>query len=303
MSQKLWEHEYKPVKFNDLIINDDLKPVLKKALDEMPNLFIYGKPGVGKGSFVNVFINYNNLQNNTLTINASDETGVENIRTKVKSFATSVSFNGLKLVYLNEVDFISNSGQALLRQLIEDVQANTRFILACNYESKIIPELKSRCQSIHITNPPAVDILKKCEYILKNENIKYNKKTIVDIIKKCYPDIRNTIVTLRQNCIDNVLSDKVVVSTSEKIFAEVLSEMKNGDPDKIRRKLHSYPIDYSALYKFLYEKLMTEEDNVFKDDATAILLLGTHFYRNSVVDIPEINFMHMVFKMLRDKVI
>jgi len=102
--RKLWEHIYEPNDFKTMILNDNIREPLKEALETRPNMMIYGPPGVGKGTFVNVMIKYHKLEDITLKINASDETGIEAIRDKVKTFAQAMTINKLKLVYLNEAD-------------------------------------------------------------------------------------------------------------------------------------------------------------------------------------------------------
>lgn len=305
MSKELWEFKYKPKEFDDMVLNDDIKPLLKKSLDERPNMLLYGPPGVGKGCFVDILINHNNLKNFTLKINASSETGIDSIRDKVVPFASAFSPGQMKLVYLNEADALSgtnqSSAQKSLRDLMETVQSNTRFIFACNYEQYIIPEIKSRCQMINISNPPKKDIVMKMAYILQSEKVKFNPKSLISIVNRTYPDIRNTIITLRQNVNNGELAENIVLSSSEKIFNKILDAMKSGNPENVRIELRSKTIYYLGLYEYLYEQLMTQ-DEVFKNDGTAILHICEHFHRNETIPNKEINFMHLVFKMLEDGV-
>lgn len=303
MKERLWEFKYAPTKWEDLIINDDLKPILKKNLDERPNMLLYGSPGVGKGSYVDVLMSHNDLKSSTMKINASLEGGIETIRSKVLPFAQASNFelDKLKLVYLNEVDHPNLAvSQGSLRQLMEDVQKTTQFVLVCNYIENIIPELKSRCQVYQVGNPPAKEIYSKCEYILNNENIKFNKKSLIQLVKKCYPDIRSTIISLRQNVVDGKLSDNIIISSSDTLFADILSAIKSGDPEQVRKKLKSNTIFYPQLYEYLYKQIMESENSVFKNDAEAILLIGEHHYRDSMVAIKEINLLHMVFKLIKN---
>lgn len=303
MKQELWEFKYKPTEFKDLILNEDIKPILEKSLDEKPNMLLYGSPGIGKSAYVDIFINYNNLKKFTLKINASIETGVDSIREKVIPFASAYSPNQMKLVYLNEADALSGTNQSSaqkgLRDLIEAVQDNTRFILACNYEQYIIPEIKSRCQLINISNPPKKEIVLRMAKILQAEKVKFDPKSLIDIVNRTYPDIRNTIITLRQNVNKGVLAKKIVLSSSEKIFDRILRAMKSKDPDNVRKELRSNTIYYTGLYEYLYEQLMTQ-DEVFTKDGEAILHVCEHFSMNETHPNKEINFMYMVFKMLND---
>ena len=294
----LWEFRYKPEEFSDMILADSIKPKLKKALVEHPNLLLSGIHGCGKGTFVDIFIKFTGCE--VLRINASDETGVDVIRDKVKSFAVSLGYSDtLKLVYLNEADFLSSNAQAMLRDLIEQTHDICRFILAVNYHDKIIPELKSRCQFIQFPDPPIKDIAKKCIDILKQEGVKYNTKDVITLVKKVYPDIRHTINTLKENVHDGKLSNEMLITSTDDIYKEVLSAMYTKDPSKVRKSLRSNPIDYTRLFEYLYTRLMGDED-VFKNDPVSMMHIAEGSYRNDVVAIKEINFMNSYFKMLKD---
>lgn len=301
---RLWEFVYAPKTFDELILNENLKKSLKKALDERPNMLLYGPPGIGKGAYVNILINHNDIKDSVLKINASMELNIDMMRQNVKSFAQSMGFSGkLKLIYLNEIDSGNIlAAQKSLRQLIEDTQGNCQFILVCNYEQNIIPELKSRMQLFHFCNPPAAEIFKRCKYILDQEKVEYNNKTIVELIKRTHPDIRNTIISLRQNVIDGKLQNKIKLSASDELFEDILNSIKSGDPEKVRKILKSNTIFYPQLYEFLYSSIM-DNDEVFKNDAEAILLISEHLYRDNIVNIKEINFMHMIFKFLKNGII
>ena len=300
MQTVLYEFKYAPKTFDELILNDDVKSKLEKALKELPNLMLIGSAGVGKGSFVDVLRKETGIE--TLKINCSDETGIDNIRDKVKTFATSVGFGGLKLVYLNEADFLSLPAQAMLRDLMEQVQRYTRFVFCCNYGHKMIPELQSRCQVIELSNPPAADVAKRCFTILDEEGVQYDKRTVIELVKAVWrkrPDIRKTLVTLRENVVDGVLNDTIIMSSSEEVYQQVLDAMKTGDPDAVRTILKSHAIDYTALYGFLQEALMTQ-DKVFSKDAEAIIHIGNAMRWDALSAIREANFMVEYFEMLKD---
>ncbi len=298
----LWEFKYKPTSFDEMILHDNIKPKLKKALVEHPNLLLAGVHGCGKGTFVDIFINYAKCE--VLRINASDETGVDVIRDKVKSFAISLGYTDvLKLVYLNEADYLSHNAQAMLRDLMEQTHDICRFILAVNYHDKIIPELKSRVQFIQFPDPPIKEIAKKCITILKEENIEYDTKDIITLVKKVYPDIRHTINTLKENVHNGKLSSKMLITSTDDIYKDVLSAMHTGDPSKVRKSLRSNPIDYTRLYEYLYTRLMSTGD-IFKNDMIGMLHVSEYAYRNDISGgIKEIVFMGMYFNMMRDGVV
>jgi len=298
MSEELWEFKYAPKTFEDVILAEDIKPTLSKALKEMPNMTLAGPPGCGKGTFMDVLINYH--QTEVMRINGSDTNGVDDIRDRVKPFAEAAGFDGvMKLMYINEADRLSLHAQDMLRDLIERVQDITRFILVCNYPERLTKELKSRCPLIMYPDPPIKAIVVKCMGILKKENITFNNTDLVQLVKSTYPDIRHTINMLKFNCHDGILSSKLNIVSVNEVYQDVLTAMVSGDPGNVRKVLRSNPIDYTKLYIFLYGKLMDTKDQVFKNDFIAIAEVAEGAYRDDVVAIKEINFMNVVFKMLK----
>ena len=193
----------------------------------------------------------------------------------------------------------------MLRDLMESVQSVTRFIFCCNYVHKIIPELMSRCRVIELSNPPAIDVVKKCWYILDKEGVKYDKKVVIDLVKSIWkqkPDIRKTLVVLKENVINGELVNNIKITAYDETYGEILEAMKKGDPEAVRTILKSHQIDYAGLYSHIYTTLMAE-DSVFKKDGEAILLLGEHDYRDNIVGNREINFMTMYFNMIMKGVV
>lgn len=298
LRKNLWVYKYKPKTFNDIILNDEIKPKLEKAMNELPNMLLYGTPGVGKGCFADIIIDKENIDH--MWINASDENGIEVFRNKIRPFATAMCLKEMKVVVLNECDSLTSGpqgAQKLLRQLMEDTYRLCRFILICNYENYIIPEIKSRCQVIKFDNPPKKEIGKICLKILKQEKIKYEGKTIMEIINKCYPDIRKTINVLQENSIDGELTGSRIYA-SEALFEKIFDLIIKGELEDIREELKSNYIPYPELYEYVYERA-----GEFKEPGAAILSIGEHLYRDSTIAIKEVNFIHMIVEMIYDKVI
>jgi len=298
----LYEFVYAPKTFDEIILHPDIKDALKKVIDEIPNCTIAGPPGCGKGTLMSVLIKTNKIE--VLRLNGSDTNGVDDIRDRVKPFAESMGFDGvLKLVYINEADRLSAAAQDMLRDLIERVQDITRFILLCNHPERITVEVKSRCPLIIFPDPPIKEIVLKCINILKSEKVTFENKDVISLVKSTYPDIRHTINMLKFNVSGGILSSKLNIVSVNEVYQEVLDAMLTGDMSNVRKVLRANPIDYTKLFVFLYEKLMSTDKEVFSNDFIAIAEIAEGAYRNDIVAIKEINFMNTYLKMLKQKAV
>lgn len=294
---RIWSFEYEPTTLKEMILDSVIKAKLEKAIEELPNLLLYGQPGVGKGTFTHILLRHTGLEYKWL--NASDTTGIDTIRDIVRPYCFAGG-SKIKIVIFNEADSLTSGpqgAQKMLRQLIEDVQGIARFIFLANYVQNIIPEIKSRCQTITLDNPPVKEIGLFMSRILKKEKIKYDSKTLVSIIKKCYPDIRKTIWTIQENSIDGVLVDTHVYST-EQTFQNILKAIKDKDIDEIRTLIKKNYINYTQLYEYLYENV-----GEFDSPGGAIIEIADHIRWTTTVANEEINFMHMIMRMYSSKII
>jgi DNA polymerase III delta prime subunit len=298
LRSNLWVYKYQPKRFQDIVLNEDIKPKLLKALDELPNMLIYGTPGIGKGCFANLLKEKSNID--YMWINASDENGIDVFRNKIRPFSTAMCMKDMKIVVLNEADSLTagpQGSQKLLRQLMEDTYKICRFILICNYDGYLIPEIKSRCQVIKFESPPKKEIGILCAKILKQENVKFDPKTMIEIVKKGYPDIRRIINVLQENTIDGKLVGSKMDS-SEELYNKILNLMMKKDIEQVREELRSNFIPYEHLYEYLYDNA-----GEFKQPGAAILLIGKYLYQNTTIANKEINFMTMVVDMIYEKVV
>lgn len=302
-SSEKWEFKYEPETIDEMILHPDVRERLEAALEDIPNIMLIGPHGTGKGTWVNILKKKTDFAMRKL--NGSDERGIDVFREKIKPFCTVPPLEGrYNLMYVNECDFLTPETQAALRDFIESVQNTTRFVFCANYGDKVTPELKSRFRVVEMSPPPGKEIFNHLEYILKEEGVRYKKETLVQLIKTCYPDIRQTIISLQENVKKGVLPANIVITTMNDVYQEILEAMLTGDPEAVRKRLRSSPIDYTALYKYIYEQIMdSNDDDVFANDVGAILMVGEHSHRDIVSSIKEVNFMHMYIKMLNDGVV
>lgn len=291
---ELWVFKYAPKSLNEYICTQEFKEKLQKIIDEVPNCLLYGNPGTGKGAFVDILIKTTGYD--VLKINASDESGINAIRDKVKPFSMIASFNDYKIVYLNEADRLSSDAQQMLRDLMEEVQATTRFVYVINDISAMHDAILSRCQLISFNNPPAADIAKLCFEIIKKEDIKVEgdnvKKELVALIKHLYPDIRRILNSIQGSVVNNTI--KSIDNTSEAVLKEIVDGTIVGDFETVRTTLRNTNVRYSELYDRLFERV-----DEFKGIGDAVIHIGDSVYRDKFVANKEINYLTMLCKLMK----
>ena len=153
IKHSLWVEKYRPTTLDTYIGNEHLKSKVKVYLEsgDLPHLLLFGKAGTGKTTLAKLLVK--NINCDYLYINASDERKLEMVRDKVKNFASTIGFSDLKVIILDEADYITPASQAALRNLMETFSKHCRFILTCNYVERIIDPIQSRCQSFQIIPP------------------------------------------------------------------------------------------------------------------------------------------------------
>ena len=222
--------KYRPSKLENYVGNENIKKSISKYLDQndIQNLIFYGPAGTGKTTLAKLCIQ--NLDCDHLYINASDERGIETIRDKVQGFASVASFKPLKVVILDEADFLTIQAQASLRNIIETFSRTTRFILTCNFVERIIDPLQSRCQVLKVVPPTKKEVAIHLADICKKEGIKFEPIAIGKVVNQYYPDLRKMLNTIQSSSKDGSLDldDSLLVSTS--YLATILGELKKSKP-------------------------------------------------------------------------
>lgn len=297
ISHSIWAEKYRPQTSMDFISLSGVKSKIDEYIskNDIPHLLLAGQVGSGKTTLAKLLVK--NLNCDYLMINASDENGVDIIRTKIKSFASSASFKPLKIIILDEADFLTAAAQASLRNIIETYAQHTRFILTCNFIDRLIEPLQSRCTRISLEPPSKIEVAKRVADILTQEKIKFENKAVVDIINKLYPDIRSIINCLQENSLNGELNLPKLFSTAHQ--SEIIDLLKSKKPNKekwreIRQVIVDNDIrDFENLYKKLYE--------VYFENPEIIVILGEWQYKHAFVPDREINFMCAIKQILEVK--
>jgi replication factor C small subunit len=225
---RLWVEKYRPDTLDGYLGNESFIDSLKQWIEknDFPNLLLYGPPGTGKTTAAKLVVK--NIDCDYLYLNCSDENGIDTIRDKVKQFASGATFKSLKVIILDEADFLTINAQAALRNVIESFSLTTRFIFTCNFVERIIDPLQSRLTSFHLSIADIKLVAKHLVSILDAENIEYDKHDVVNIIKKTYPDIRRALNLLQGSSIGGKLIIKNILDSNyiEQIINEVKSKKK-----------------------------------------------------------------------------
>ena len=293
----LWVEKYRPKCLSDIVLAKETRSIVTSFKDkkEIPNLLLIGIQGIGKTSLAKIIVN-DILGCQYLYINASDENGIDTIRTKVVSFSKTKSFDGnIKVVILDEVDGISLEAQKALRNTMEEYAANTRFILTGNYKHKIIQALQSRCQELNLI-PPLEGMAKRLLTMLRDENIQLDdaqKKDLVTLIKKLYPDFRKIINEIQKFSSSGNLSIPQL-SINNDVVVKIVEFIKLKKSN-LGRKYYieneeKFQGDYTTLLREFFNFINDTMD--FNDEKAkrALLVISEHLYRSSFVVDQEINF-------------
>jgi replication factor C small subunit len=304
MFNNLLIEKYRPQTLEDIVLSDDERNFFQtlKTKQEIPNLLFAGSPGTGKTSLAKIVVNQI-LECQYLYINASDENGIDTIRTKVTGFAQTKSLDGkLKVILLDEADSISLEGSKALRNVMEEYSANTRFIFTCNYLFKIIPPLQSRCQIFQL-NLPLGGVVARVVDILRKENISVpasEKQNLIEHIRKNYPDMRRIINDIQKFSYTGTL--KIVKNTCSDFAKNVCEKLFTGshDVNNLRKYIieneQEFSNDYHFLLKELFEYVFQNTDT--NNKSGILLLLGEAMYKDAFVVDKEINFFSTCLRII-----
>lgn len=303
LKDTIWVEKYRPKNLSEFVGNEDVITKFKSYIQngDIPHLLLYGKPGSGKTTLAKIITS--NIDCDFLYINASDENNIETVRNKIKTFSVSVGFKDIKIVVLDEADYITVQGQAALRNLMEVNYKHTRFILTCNYHTRIIDPIISRCQTFEIRPLSKKDIAVRLAHILDKENIQYEIndefKTLIDMH---YPDIRKTINEAQKYSKNSKLSvdkNSLIESDYRLKIIDILQNEKSKF-NKVRQLVANNNIkEFSDLYRLLYDNI----ENIVNKESVgeSIVLISEGEYQDAFVVDKEITFMSTIYRLIGNK--
>jgi DNA polymerase III delta prime subunit len=301
----LWVEKYRPSGLDKYIGNEQLKQTVDTFIEknDIPHLLLYGGAGTGKTTLAKLITK--NINCDVIYINASDETGVDNIRNRLKTFASSAGFKPLKVVILDEGDYLSSASQACLRNLMETFSAFTRFIITCNYYEKIIPALISRCQVYQINPISKKEVAVHLTKILDTEKVSYTPDDIGYIVNTYYPDIRKVINFSQQSVVNGKIKIAKENAAKTDIHEKLIFQLKNGigKPsafNEIRQFIADADINkFDEYFELLYNKV---DEYAPGKQVIATVVIAEYMYQSALVvsALKEISFMACISKLLTD---
>jgi len=295
MDHFLWVERYRPKTIEDCILPESIKNTFKEFLSkgEIPNLLLCGTAGTGKTTVARALCE--ELGADYIIINGSDEgRQIDTLRTKIKQFASAVSFgSGTKVVIMDEADYLNReSVQPALRAFIENFSDNCRFIFTCNYKQKIIAPLHSRTTVIEFTSQKsdkarlASAFMKRMQYILGQECVLYKEKVLAELLMKFYPDYRRVINELQRYSSSGSIDEGILSNFSEVNTRELITSLKEKDWKKMRQWVaNNVDSDPQGIFRFIYDSLLPEVTTI----PQVVLLIADYQYKAAFVADQEIN--------------
>ena len=293
----LWVEKYRPSKVIDCVLPSDLEETFSEYVDKnsVPNLILTGGPGTGKTTAAKALCE--ETSTDYLMVNGSDEgRSIDTVRTTLTQFCSSVSMTGnRKAIIMDEADYMNpDSVQPAFRGFIERFGNNVSFIFTCNYRSRIIDPIHSRCAVLDFIIPNnekpkiAERYLDRCEKILDGEGIVYDKKVLIELIMKYFPDFRRVLNELQRYSVSGEIDTGILSSINEVNLNELVGGLRGKKFSEVRKWANqNIDQDTTKIFRKLYDNL----NGQLKPQSIpqAVLIIADYQYKSAFVADQEIN--------------
>ena len=293
--KELWTELYRPKDidgyvFTDISVKEQVEEWIKDG--HIPHLLLHGPAGTGKTTLAKILVNQLGIDSyDFLQVNASRDNGVDFLKTKIEGFVSTLPFGHLKIVLLDEADYLSPNAQGLLRGLMETYAAQARFILTCNLVHKVITPLKSRCTELHINKTDQVEFFTRAATVLATENVTYEPEVLASYVAATYPDLRKCLNLLQSNSKNAVLLNPKDIDSSTQDYKLVMVDLFKRRKIKEARKLlceQARPEEMDEIFRWMYDNLdLWSKTDEGQDEA--ILVIRKGMINHSLAGDPEIN--------------
>lgn len=304
-NQMLWVEKYRPHKIEDCILPDSIKSTFQEYVNrkEIPNLLLAGSAGVGKTTIAKALCE--EVGCDFIVINGSDESGIDTFRNKIKNYASSMSLSGgRKVIIIDEADYLNaNSTQPALRGAIEEFSVNCSFIFTCNFKTRIIEPLHSRCSVVEfkIQNGQkakmAMQFFKRVEWILSQEGITYDKEVVAAVVMKHFPDNRRVLNELQRYSVSGTIDKGILAVVSDVEISDLIKAIKGKDFGSARKWVtNNLDSDSATILRKIYDSMY----DFLKPDSIppAVLVLAKYQYQSAFVADQEINMMACLTELM-----
>ncbi len=292
----LWVEKYRPRAISKTVLPQSLKAVFQQFVDQdnVPNLLLCGKAGVGKTTVARAMLE--EMGCDYIIINGSMNGNIDTLRVEIKNFASTVSFaGGRKYVILDEADYLNpNSTQPALRNFMEEFSKNCGFILTCNFKNKIIDPLQSRCSVVDFTIPKeertklAGQFYKLACSVLDGEGVQYEQAVVAEVIKKYFPDWRRVLNELQRYSATGKIDSGILSNFKQDTIKSVVKDMKDKNFTSVRRWVgENSDLDPATFYRELYDTAYEFLET--KSVPQLVLILADYQYKSAFVADQEIN--------------
>lgn len=301
--KELWTEKYRPDNvdgyvFTDVGVKEQVEDWIKEGA--CPHLLLYGPAGTGKTTLAKILVNQLGIDGyDFLQVNASRDNGVDFLKGKIEGFVSTLPFGHLKIVLLDEADYLSHNAQGLLRGLMETYQEQSRFILTCNLIHKIIPPLRSRCAELHINKTDQTEFTARAATVLVTEGVDFDLDTLDSYVKATYPDLRKCLNLLQTNSNTGTLTNPKESDSGTADYKLAMVELFKQRRIKEARKLlceQARPEEMDEIFRWSYDNLdLWSKSDEGQDEA--ILIIRKALVNHSLVADPEINLSAMIVEL------